>query len=122
VGDEKWEQVRDQAFERDNYECQYIKYLKSHSGFLWASAVKLVGSGYQETLVPAHIYGKGQVPKLKYEVRNIVITCHIFHHRLDLYKHPITEERLSNKERFQILFDIIGEERAEELFKLRSSQ
>lgn len=47
----------------------------------------------------AHILGKGESPKNKYDIDNVVLIGRLWHSRLDTYKHPITNEPISKFER-----------------------
>lgn len=47
----------------------------------------------------AHIEGKGNNPKEKYNIENIVIIGRYFHRLIDDYKDPVTQENISGEQR-----------------------
>jgi len=96
--DQRWKDVKEQLFKRDNNECQLWKiFTKEEQTYI----LKNYYSDYTflKELDPCHIKGKGAYPELKYDLDNLVCIRRYFHLLLDQLKHPITRESITNKER-----------------------
>lgn len=88
VKDSEWEAVKSVVFERDQWECQLWKALTPYE----RSIVKDHLGGEFLRVDPAHVFGKGAHPHLKYDPDNIVALYRLFHSRLDQMRCPITGE------------------------------
>lgn len=55
------------------------------------------------TLSMMHIIPKSSSQKMKYDVANVVMGREFFHRRLDQYRHPVTNKRITKKERLEIM-------------------
>ena len=107
--DNKWIETREKVFIRDKETCQYYKSLNLNDQF---KAQKILEeNSHLLDLDPAHIFGKGSYPKLKYDTDNIVLLFRFFHSRIDNYLHPVTGKSITKEERNNIWISIIGIEK-----------
>jgi len=117
--DEKWVEVRTKVFKRDKYSCQYTQYLKKSKMCEYFMAISLT-KGNEDAVDPAHIFGKGAFPHLKYDEDNVITINHLFHMRLDEYRHPLTGEGLTKEERNEVFLSMLSEDRKKRLMEKRS--
>ncbi len=115
--DEKWEKVRDEVWERDNGKCQLIP--KLTAGEL---TVFLEKSGHlKDTIDPAHIFGKGSYPYLKYDSDNVILLNRYSHSMIDIHRSPVDGKPITSEERVKWWIRIAGAKRYMRLEdKLRS--
>jgi len=108
--DEKWIKVREEVFNRDGY-CQLFDKLNA----IELSFIK--ESLFYDTKIidPAHVFGKGAYPHLKYDPENIVSLMRLFHSRLDSYHNPITGEPIDKLEHENWWRRIVGNDRYNKL-------
>lgn len=109
--DEKWVKVRNEVFNRDNNFCQLYDKLTNDELNL------IKDSLFQDTKLidPAHVFGKGAYPHLKYDVDNIVCLMRLFHSRLDSYHNPINGNSINKNEHEIWWKKIIGDDRYNKL-------
>lgn len=98
------EQQRSQAMLRDKSRCK-----------IWAMMSQRDRDYVMETwpedfnhpamlrLSMMHIVPKSSSQKLKYDVNNVVMGREFFHKRLDAYRHPITNKRITKQHRLDIM-------------------
>lgn len=110
--DEKWELVREEAMERDDYSCQLCAQLSLEE---YDALVAQVGLGVVHNIDPAHVFGKGSHPHIKYDVDNLVTLNRWSHSCLDSQKHPITGKMIAADEKRAWWILIIGEDRFKRL-------
>jgi len=122
MSDKKWNSVREEVFKRDDYTCQYTLWLRYNEKFLWAMLMSEIGAGFQETIVPAHIFGKGEHHPLKYDPDNVITLAHVVHQRLDTYRHPVRpHQSITGEERREIFLILLPPDRRERLLLKRRS-
>lgn len=93
--DEQWLATKEQVYNRDQGECQLISKL-THMEFM----TLVENSGFLiETLDPAHVFGKGAFPKLKYNPDNVYTLNRFSHSMLDTQKHPLTGTPITKVEK-----------------------
>ncbi len=91
--DEKWIEVREAVFLRDSNYCQLWRVLSIEEK-------KLFNMTIDPTVVdPAHVFGKGAFPHLKYDMDNVYSLHRAFHGRLDTQKHPLTGQAITKEEK-----------------------
>lgn len=105
--DEKWEEVKKRVYERDK-DCQlWVRLTKGETDWL----VNQNGFFLLETVDPAHVFGKGAYPHLKYDEDNIVLLSRLFHSRLDHFYDPLTGSSIDKETQERWWKLIVGEER-----------
>lgn len=102
--DENWEKTRSLVYSRDNNTCQLIIKLS----FPQLKELKINSNGLWKVLTPAHIFGKGSYPKLKYFADNVITLNQYSHSMLDNCCDPINGNLISKKERDKWWEFIIG--------------
>jgi len=109
--DNGWTTVREEVFIRDNNFCNLYDKLSFNE------LTHIHESLFQETKIidPAHVFGKGAYPHLKYDVDNIFCLMRLFHSRLDTYHDPITGISISKEEHEDWWRRIIGSDRYNKL-------
>ena len=113
-----WVEVREAVFKRDNYECQYLKYLRDNNMVLdYSKAQSLVGGN--DECDPAHVYSRATHPSLTNEVSNVISLSRVFHSRIDTYRSLLTNKPITKEERMSIFFSMMSEEQKEELKKVK---
>lgn len=104
--DPKWDKLKEIVFKRDENTCQFMKTLKYNNYLLLRQT-----AGYlMATNDPAHVFGKGSHPHMKYCIDNVVTLNRWSHSCLDSSKHPITGELISAKEVYHWWTLIVGSE------------
>jgi hypothetical protein len=91
----RWGRIRKEVFSRDSYKCRLLSILSEDE----KSGLPL--DGLNKKLDPAHVFGRGSHPHMKYEVDNVVTLSRLFHNRLDQYKNPLTGEDISLDETYE---------------------
>ena len=99
--DEKWSNVRREAYHRDGNRCQLLPY---------APDIRLYGN-ILGPLDPCHIFRRSTYPHMKYDLENIVILHRLFHSRLDQYKDPFTGRPITFDETYIWWKKIVGSKR-----------
>jgi len=112
--DENWEKVKNIVYERDNYECQLMKKL---SQFDNNQILKNGGGDLVSIFDPAHIFGKGAFPELKYDPDNVIVLNRYSHSMLDQHHHPITGVAINKEEHSAFWAWIVGQERYDRLLE-----
>lgn len=109
--DEEWIEVRSEVFDRDNSSCQLIDKLNSKQ------LNQISDSLFAQTKIidPAHVFGKGAYPHMKYDVDNVVCLSRLFHSRIDSYHDPISGDSINETEHEEWWRIIIGESRYRKL-------
>lgn len=107
--DEEWIKVRSEVFDRDRNHCQLMDKLNSDQ------YNKIKDSLFAETRIidPAHVFGKGAYPHMKYDVDNVVCLSRLFHSRLDSYHDPISGESITNYVHNNWWIKIVGKQQYE---------
>ena len=115
--DERWEKVKKEVWDRDRGKCQLTPLLTAGELIIF-----LEKSGHlKEIIDPAHIYGKGAYPFLKYDPENVVLLNRYSHSMLDTYRSPVDGSPISQAEHTQWWCRIVGTKRYMRLEeKLRS--
>lgn len=72
-----WRHLRQQALDRDNYECQHCKV----EGGVTVDSIKVEGKRKQIVLNVDHKYSIEHYPKLALELDNLQTLC-VYHHNL----------------------------------------
>lgn len=94
--DEKWQKVKEQVESRDKGQCMLSNKLSYEEKKI---IYKEMGAFlFNAPNDPAHVFGKGAYPHMKYDVDNIVTLNRVFHSRLDHYFHPLTGKSINKNE------------------------
>lgn len=112
--DEKWKEVVKQVKERDNNECQLWSILSKYEK---ESILSTTGYFLLDKVDPAHIFGKGAYPHMKYDPDNIILLSRLLHSRIDHYTDPITDKTITKKEHIDWWIRIVGKQRYDRLLK-----
>lgn len=99
----QWGRIRKVIFTRDGYKCRLLKVLTPEE------KEQVTLSGLDKKIDPAHVFGRGSHPHLKYDVDNVVSLSRGFHNRLDQYKNPVTGESISLGETYEWWKRIVGD-------------
>lgn len=116
IPDSKWLIIREEIFIRDNYRCRLWKVLTMEEKKEVLEDASLFALN---DIDPAHVFGKGSCPKMKYVPENIVTLYRTFHSRLDAYLNPLNGTPISNSEREEWWKRILGEEEYKKLLALK---
>jgi len=111
--DDKWETTKKIVDSRDRRKCQLYRILS-------ITERKVIESeliGVAKKVDRAHIFGKGSHPNMKYNPANVITLYHIFHQRLDTYRHPLYDTPIDSEERDSIWCRIVGVYNFEQLKK-----
>jgi len=103
--DQSWILTREEVFSRDDSKCQLRLKLKPHEEHIVRQSL----FPDVEVIDPAHVFGKGAFPHMKYDVENIVCLTRLFHSRLDTYHDPITGSLIDKNDHEQWWRRIIGD-------------
>jgi len=117
--DEQWEQVKKEVVERDMNTCRIYRLLSPIEKREVDSLLN--GNPVLKTLDPAHIFGRGSNPELKYVKENIVSLYRLFHTRLDCYQHPITGKPITKEERIIWFEKALGESEFMKLITIKEN-
>jgi len=109
--DEKWLELKDFVLNRDQERCQFLNCLSAPE----YQIVKKHIWGINAILDGAHIIGRAESLKLKYESYNVVILCRYAHSMIDTYRDPITQKSMTKEERNNWWVRIVGQVRFDEL-------
>lgn len=102
--DEKWFDVVQKVKKRDGV-CQlWCKLSEEEKN----QVLNLTGNFLLDKLDPAHVFGKGSYPHMKYDTDNIVLLSRLFHSRLDHFYNPVTGKAISREEQINWWKRIIG--------------
>lgn len=104
VNDEEWEKLVQLVRWRDG-SCKFIKTLSKTE----REILKEKSNGAWKTEDPAHVFGKGSFPFLKYDPENVYLINRWSHSCLDNCLHPIYGTQISREERDNFWKKIIGE-------------
>jgi len=111
--DDRWNITKQIVDRRDRRKCQFYRILS-------ITERKVIESeliGVAKKVDRAHIFGKGPYPNMKYNPANVITLYHIFHQRLDTYRHPLYDTPINSEERDSIWCRIIGNDNFEQLKK-----
>ena len=111
--DDKWEITKNIVDRRDRRKCQFYRILTISE----RKAIESELIGVAKKVDRAHIFGKGSNPHMKYNSSNVITIYHIFHQRLDTYRHPLYDTPIDSEERDEIWSRIIGVYNFEQLKK-----
>jgi len=106
-------ELRKNIFARDHYYCRLDK-------ILFKDEYKLLKENAQHLhilLDPAHVFGKGAYPHMRFDEDNIVVLNRYSHSMLDTQKNPLTGEAISKEEKIKWWIRIVGKELYQELKK-----
>lgn len=124
------EQKRQEALERYTSKDERWEELKSKKSLLTCELIdKLSLLGYQNAIEeirgraghlyfiidPAHVFGKGAYPHMKYDLDNVVPLNRYSHSMLDQNRDPISGEQISNEDKIDWWIFIIGNNKYQEL-------
>lgn len=111
--DEKWEELKSHL---DLSKCTLCERLKYFMAFDSLEELQL-SAGHLITIIdPAHIFGKGAYPHMKYDIDNVVSLNRFSHSMLDQNRDPINGNPIKSEEVKQWWTIIVGLDRYEELF------
>ena len=109
--DEKWEETKIESRKLYGKKCLLMSQL---SGVEIDTLLQNSG-GLHQTIDPAHVFGKGAHPHMKYVADNVVPLNRFSHSMLDQQKDPITGKPISRKELDEYWEFIVGKEVYESL-------
>lgn len=112
--DNTWIETRKIVFDRDET-CRLISCLSQFE----RRELYTNSSGFHKVLDPAHVFGKGAFPHMKYDLDNVCVLNRYSHSMLDSGKHPLNGRMISKEEHEEWWIRIIGEDLYREL-KIRS--
>lgn len=112
--DEKWENVKSQI---DLSECMLVEKLQTDNFLNDLIILFEKSKKFIEIIDPAHVFGKGSYPHMKYDLDNIVPLNRYSHSCLDQNRHPITGDHIEKEEVKKWWKYIVGEETYENLRK-----
>lgn len=108
--DAQWNTVRKNVQFRDK-SCRLFALLDQERIYM----IKHVSYGLHSILDPAHVFGKGAYPHMKYDEDNVVLLNRYSHSMLDSGKDPIHGKTISKEEQLEWWKEIVGDERFERL-------
>lgn len=92
--DQKWKDVKEKVFKRDNYEDRILKVITYKEYLL----LKKNAGSFLNILDPAHYKAVSELPEAVYEECNIVSLNRFSHSNLDSFKDPIDGHNISKQE------------------------
>lgn len=112
--DKKWKAVVEEVTIRDK-KCQLKDNLtKQEKDIIYSDS----NSSYLLDIVdPAHVFGKGAYPHMKYDVDNVILLSRLFHSRIDHYTDPITGSIIDKEQHTNWWIRLVGKERYNRLLK-----
>ncbi len=108
--DEKWIELREKVFKRDKG-CLLLKSIHPTEAYL----LRKYSGGLHHIIDPAHVFGKGAFPFMKYDLDNVISLNRFSHSMLDSGKHPLTGKMLHKEQQRSWWIRIIGINKYEEL-------
>lgn len=108
--DVQWNAVRKNVQFRDKT-CRLFAELDQERIYM----IKHVAYGIHNILDPAHVFGKGPFPHMKYDEDNVVLLNRYSHSMLDSGKDPIHGKTISKEDQLEWWKFIVGNERFERL-------
>lgn len=112
--DEEWEQVKAEVFKRDHYDCQLLEVLNNEE---LTEIKNRAGKLFLGIVDPAHVFGKGAYPHMRYDPDNIIIINRYSHSLLDNRKHPVYGRPLTAEEHEGWWRRILGNKRYDRLLQ-----
>lgn len=109
--DEQWEEVKAEVQKRDNQICRLLSVLNPEEQRL----LFMQGMPFINKLDPAHVFGKGAFPRLKYDVDNVYTLNRYSHSMLDIGRCPLSGKVISKAEVEAWWMRIVGVDKYEEL-------
>jgi hypothetical protein len=94
--DQQWIDLKK---EMDLTKCRLATLLLEEEHYDFYNTLKSEAGHLFSTIDPAHVFGKGAYPHMKYELRNVVPLNRFSHSCLDTSRHPITGKPISREER-----------------------
>jgi len=110
--DEKWEILKEQL---DLSSCSLEEALLTTNELELVSELKKNAGHIFEIIDPAHVFGKGAYPHMKYHVDNVVPLNRFSHSMLDQNRNPITGKQLYSEHKEWWWKFIVGLEKYTEL-------
>lgn len=111
--DFKWEDLKSKI---DLTTCSFLSLLEREQRFKEVGFLKEKANILLKIIDPAHIFGKGAYPHLKYDVDNIAPLNRFSHSMLDQNKDPITGENISFEKKMEWWIYLIGKEKMDQLY------
>jgi len=110
--DERWEDLKSNL---DLSECSLLKRLEEFRELEYLEDLRLSAGHLFFVIDPAHVFGKGAYPHMKYDLDNVVPLNRFSHSMLDQNRNPITGEPVDSEEVRKWWTFIIGPEKYSEL-------
>lgn len=110
--DEKWEKLK---LNLDLRYCSLYERLLVNGMNNTIEQMKINAGVYFQVIDPAHVFGKGAYPHMKYDLDNVVPLNRYSHSMLDQSRDPITGEQLSSEDTKGWWMFIIGSRKYQEL-------
>lgn len=112
--DPQWTEVKSKL---NLTECYFKKYLEKN-GLIEDLHNLYKNAGILLSIIdPAHVFGRGSYPHMKYDLNNIVPLNRYTHSCLDQNRHPITGKSISHEEVRSFWILIVGIETYRNLFE-----
>jgi hypothetical protein len=98
--DLEWDRVRELVIRRDKT-CRLWNCLTKEERIYVLSNFADDFNFLSKILDPAHIVPRSQDKTKKYDPENILLISRFFHGRLDTYKNPVTNKRMTSEQRLE---------------------